>query len=56
MRKFVLILVMAIVVLVGVFLSCNACLNTSISSDAATGAGVIGVFCIIFGTIWMFEA
>ena len=49
------ILIEALVVLTGLMLLWNACINPNVGPDASLGAGVIGLFCIIFGTLWLFE-
>ena len=56
MKTFIKMLIESLVVLVGLALLWNACMNPNVGEDASLGAGITGLFCIIFGSIWIFES
>lgn len=56
MKTFIKMVIESLVVLVGLALLWNACMNPDVGEDASLGAGIAGVFCIISGSIWLFES
>lgn len=55
MRKFFITFTMILVILTGLCLLYEAVMNQNVSEDASFWGGVGGLFCIIFGTIWLHE-
>lgn len=56
MKTFVKMLIESLVVLVGLALLWNACMDPNVGMEASFWVGIAGLLCIIFGTIWLFES